>query len=399
MPKPSIRTVFVIGMFAIGCGTAVVFSALRVSAQVGGSAERSEPSVRVRVIGPDGRLTEPVTVPKVVLSDAQWRQRLTPEQFRITRRKGTEPAFCGGLLDNKVPGLYACLCCDLPLFASATKFDSGTGWPSFNAPVAVENIREKLDRSMGMIRMEILCMRCDAHLGHVFRDGPPPTGLRYCLNSDAMRFVAQNQILTIAEDPTAATRTGRGEATLVSARKETAEAVFAGGCFWCVEAVFRQLDGVVEAISGYSGGTARTANYKAVMTKRTGHAEAVKIVYDPEKISYEQLLRVHFATHDPTTLNRQGPDVGPQYRSAIFFADQQEKEIAAAFIADLNEAKVFPRPIVTKLEPLKAFYPAEDYHQDFVVCNPQHPYVLNVALPKVQKVRQQFSDLVKPDGQ
>ncbi|TVS20503.1 MAG: bifunctional methionine sulfoxide reductase B/A protein [Planctomycetaceae bacterium] len=338
-------------------------------------------------------------MPKVVLSDAQWRQRLTPEQFRITRRKGTEPAFCGGLLDNKEPGLYACLCCDLPLFASTTKFDSGTGWPSFFAPVAVENIREKLDRSMGMIRMEILCMRCDAHLGHVFRDGPPPTGLRYCLNSDAMRFVAQNQILTIAEDPTAATRTGRGDATLVSARKETAEAVFAGGCFWCVEAVFRQLDGVVEAISGYSGGTARTANYKAVMTKRTGHAEAVKIVYDPEKISYEQLLRVHFATHDPTTLNRQGPDIGPQYRSAIFFADQQEKEIAAAFIADLNEAKVFPRPIVTKLEPLKAFYPAEDYHQDFVVCNPQHPYVLNVALPKVEKVRREFADLVKPDGQ
>lgn len=398
MPKPSIRTVFVIGMFAIACGSAVVFSALRVSAQAGNREERSEPSVRVRVIGPDGRLTEPVTVPKVVLSDAQWRQRLTPEQFRITRRKGTEPAFCGGLLDNKEPGVYACLCCDLPLFASTTKFDSGTGWPSFFAPVAVENIREKLDRSMGMIRMEILCMRCDAHLGHVFRDGPAPTGLRYCLNSDAMRFVAQDQIATLAEDPTAATRTGRGDATLVSARKETAEAVFAGGCFWCVEAVFRQLDGVIEAVSGYSGGTASTANYKAVMTKRTGHAEAVKIVYDPEKISYEQLLRVHFATHDPTTLNRQGPDVGPQYRSAIFYADQQEREIAAAFIADLNEAKVFPSRIVTKLEPLKAFYPAEDYHQDFVVCNPQHPYVLNVALPKVEKVRREFADLVKPDS-
>ena len=399
MPIQSIKTALLTGMFAIGCGCATFLDASRASAQAEGRAERSEPSVRVRVIGPDGRLTEPVMVPKVVLSDAQWRQRLTPDQFRITRRKGTEPAFCGGLLANKEPGLYACLCCDLPLFGSTTKFDSGTGWPSFNAPVAVENIREKLDRSMGMIRMEILCMRCDAHLGHVFRDGPPPTGLRYCLNSDAMRFVARNQILTIAEDPTAATRTGRGEATLVSARKEMAEAVFAGGCFWCVEAVFRQLDGVVEAISGYSGGTARTANYKAVMTKRTGHAEAVKIVYDPDKISYEQLLRVHFATHDPTTLNRQGPDIGPQYRSSIFFADQQEKKIAEAFIADLNEAKVFPRPIVTKLEPLKAFYPAEDYHQDFVVCNPQHPYVLNVALPKVDQVRRQFSDLVKPDGQ
>ncbi len=398
MPIRSIKTALLIGMFAIGCGSAVVLSTMRVSAQAEGREERSTPSVRVRVIGPDGQLTEPVTMPKVILSDAQWRQRLTPEQFRITRRKGTEPAFCGGLLDNKQAGLYACLCCDLPLFTSTTKFDSGTGWPSFFAPVAVENIRETLDRSLGMIRTEILCMRCDAHLGHVFRDGPPPTGLRYCLNSDAMRFVAQDQIRTLAEDPTAAAPSARGEASMVSARSETAEAVFAGGCFWCVEAVFRQLEGVVDAISGYSGGTARTANYKAVMTKRTGHAEAVKIVYDPEKISYEQLLRVHFATHDPTTLNRQGPDVGPQYRSAIFYADQQEKAIAEAFIADLTEAKVFPRPIVTKLEPLKAFYPAEDYHQDFVACNPQHPYVLNVALPKVEQVRRQFTDLVKPDS-
>ena len=361
------------------------------------------PTVRVRVIGPDGQLTPPVELPKVILPDAEWAKRLTREQFRITRRQGTEPAFCGGLLNHKGVGVYACICCNLPLFESKAKYDSRTGWPSFFRSIASENIREELDTSHGMIRTEILCMRCDAHLGHVFKDGPRPTGRRYCLNSEAMRFVAEDELHTIAEKPDAAAKTAPVTATgtLVSAQQqspELAEAVLAGGCFWCVEAVFRQLEGVADAVSGYSGGTEKTANYRAVSTKRTGHAEAVKIVYDPAKISYEQLLRVHFATHDPTTLNRQGNDVGPQYRSAIFYANEEEKEIAEAFIADLNEAKVFKRPIVTTLEPLKAFYPAEREHQDFVTCNPLHPYVRSVALPKVEKVREKFKDLVKPEN-
>ena len=384
--------------FVIGCGFAALWDSARAADQDGTREKTAEPSVRVRVIGPDGQLAPPVNMPKVVLSDAQWRTRLTPEQFRVTRRHGTEPAFCGGLLGNKLPGIYACLCCDLPLFGSTAKYDSGTGWPSFFQPIAVENIREKVDRSQRMVRMEILCMRCDAHLGHVFRDGPPPTRLRYCLNSDALRFVAENQIRTLSENPTAGTRTTPAAGTLVSVRKQPAESVFAGGCFWCVEAVFKQLDGVVDAISGYAGGTAETANYRAVMTGRTGHAEVVKVVYDPDKVSYEQLLRVHFATHDPTTRNRQGPDVGPQYRSAIFYASQEEKEMAQAFIADLNQAKVFKRPIVTRLEPLEAFYPAEGYHQDYVVCNPGNPYVRNVALPKVEMVRRKFQELVKPES-
>ncbi len=141
------------------------------------------------MIGPNGELTGPVEVPHVMKSDAEWRKQLTREQYEIARGHGTEPAYCGGLLDNHREGIYHCICCDLPLFASDAKFDSGTGWPSFFQPVAKENLILKPDYSFGMSRTEILCARCDAHLGHVFKDGPPPTGLRFCLNSDAMIFV------------------------------------------------------------------------------------------------------------------------------------------------------------------------------------------------------------------
>jgi len=340
--------------------------------------------VRIRVIGPDGKLGDPKELPRLVLSDAEWRKRLTPEQYRIARGRGTERAFCGGLLDNKEAGLYVCVCCNLPLFESGAKFTSGTGWPSFFRPVATENIREKIDRSLGTTRTEILCQRCDAHLGHVFEDGPRPTGLRYCLNSEVLRFVADDRLKTLAEPMAKANSTSR------------AEAVFAGGCFWCVEAVFRQLDGVLDVTSGYAGGVAETANYAMVSTGRTGHAEAVKIIYDPQKISYEKLLQVHFATHDPTTLNRQGNDVGTQYRSAVFHADQRQKQIAEAMIADLGDAKAYRRPIVTMLEPLAAFYPAEAKHQNYVACNPHQPYVRAVAMPKVAKVRAKFENLLKP---
>jgi peptide methionine sulfoxide reductase msrA/msrB len=349
----------------------------------GPSVRGSSNMARVTVIQPDGRLSGPVDLPKLVLTEAEWKKRLTPEQYRITRDHGTEPAFCGGLLENKEPGVYACICCNLPLFSSQAKFDSGTGWPSFFAPVSPFNVASLPDHSLGMVRVEIRCARCNAHLGHVFEDGPPPTGLRFCLNSEALKFVAQRDLRTIAED--------------VSARR--AEAVFAGGCFWCVEAVFEELEGVYEVTSGYSGGEAATANYEAVCTGTTGHAEAVRIGYDPSRISYVTLLKVHFATHDPTTLNRQGNDVGPQYRSAIFFANDKEKQLAEAFIADLTAAKAFPKPIVTTLETLKAFYPAEPYHQDYVCRNPAQPYVNSVALPKVEKLREKFGDLLKPAEQ
>jgi peptide-methionine (S)-S-oxide reductase len=175
--------------------------------------------------------------------------------------------------------------------------------------------------------------------------------------------------------------------------------VFAGGCFWCTEGAIEQVVGVKDVISGYAGGTKETANYEAVCSGRTGHAEAIRITYDPAKISYGTLLQIFFTAHDPTTKDRQGNDRGPQYRSAIFFQSEDEKKVAEAYIKQLNDAKVFGNPVVTTLEPLKAdgFYVAEKYHQDYASLNPTQPYICNVADPKIQKVKKHFPNLIKKD--
>lgn len=182
------------------------------------------------------------------------------------------------------------------------------------------------------------------------------------------------------------------DAPLASASgKQTA--VFAGGCFWGTQAVFERVKGVLKTTAGYSGGSAETATYRQVITETTGHAESVEVIYDPAKITYGQLLRIYFSVaHDPTQLNRQGPDVGTSYRSAIFYANDEQKRIATAYIAELDAAKVFPARIVTDVTPLKAFYRAEDYHQDFALKNPDHPYIQICDLPKIEALKQQFPE-------
>ena len=173
-------------------------------------------------------------------------------------------------------------------------------------------------------------------------------------------------------------------------------AVFAGGCFWGVEAVFEHLNGVSNVVSGYSGGSPDTANYETVSHGATEHAEAVQITYDPKQISYEQLLNVFFkVAHDPTELNRQGPDTGTQYRSAIFFTNSDQQKTAKAYVSKLDKDRVFPQPIVTQMVALQKFYPAEDYHQNFLDRNPTYPYIVAHDLPKLDRLRQEFPKLVK----
>lgn len=289
-------------------------------------------------------------------------KRLSKEDADVILKKGTERAFCGNLLDNKLHGTYICKLCSLPLFSSDSKFNSGTGWPSFFQPFDPDHIYYEKDDDLGMVRVEIMCARCHGHLGHVFDDGPEPTGLRYCLNSASLDFVE---------------RGANDDLKLPGAAQpiKTATAYFAGGCFWGVEDRFQQTPGVISAVSGYMGGKTLNPTYKEICEGDTNHAETVMIVYDPSRITYQHLLEKFFKYHNPTTLNRQGPDVGTQYRSAIFAVDDKQFEDATKFIEEQGKTDRFKgKKIVTQV--LKAsttkFYSAEEYHQDYHEKNGGH---------------------------
>ena len=276
-------------------------------------------------------------------------RKLTQEQRKILLTKGTEAPFCGGLLDNKEEGVYTCALCGLPLFSSDAKFKSGTGWPSFFQPVDPDHIENIVDKSLGMVRTEINCQRCGGHLGHVFEDGPKPTGLRYCLNSAALEFHKKGDELPPESQPVA-----------------LQTAYFAGGCFWGVEDRFQQVPGVVDAVSGYQNGHTKDPSYREVCSGQTGHAEAVRVTFDPRRVSYEDLLGWFFKFHDATQLNRQGPDYGEQYRSAIFAANDDQLREAKHFVDELQKTPRYRnKRIVTQIAPAGQFYEAEEYHQDY----------------------------------
>ena len=313
---------------------------------------------------------------KLSISDAEWKKVLSPDLYAVAREADTERAFTGTMWKSDTKGTYYCAACGNKLFKSEQKFVSSCGWPSFFEQENKNSVIFRPDNSYGMQRTEALCGRCNSHLGHLFDDGPEPTGKRYCMNAISLDFVPD------------------GIATSISnGNLETI--VLGGGCYWCVEAVYEQLDGVVKVVSGFSGGNVVNPSYEEVCTGTTGAAEVVQITYDKTKTNLDEIFQVFFTLHDPTTLNRQGADVGTQYRSVIFYANETQKKTAESIIAELNAAKVYSSKIVTTLEPFKAFYKAKDYHQNYYENNKDQPYCQLVIQPKLEKFEKVFKNRLK----
>ncbi len=260
--------------------------------------------------------------------------KLTADEEKIILHKGTERPYTGEYLNNKETGLYTCRRCDAPLYQSDAKFDSRSGWPSFDDAIAGAVLR--IPDADG-VRTEIVCANCGGHLGHVFDgEGFTAKNTRHCVNSLSMNFVPE--------------------------KAASAVAFFGGGCFWGVEDGFDAVPGVLNVVSGYMGGKTNFPTYEDICTGETGHAEVVKVEYDPSKVDYETLAKFFFEIHDPTQLNRQGVDIGTQYRSVIFYADKEQQQVAQKLKDYLLDKKV---AVVTEISAAPAFFAAEDYHQDY----------------------------------
>lgn len=270
---------------------------------------------------------------------------LTPQTRRIICDKATEYPFSGEYNQFSKNGTYLCRRCGLALFRAQSQFSSGCGWPSFD-DVVENSIVEKLD--IDKTRMEILCARCDAHLGHVF-EGENFTikNRRHCVNSASIDWVNDNEVL------------------------DTEEAILAGGCFWGVEYFLNKIPGVIKVEVGYSGGHSLNPNYSQVCTGSTGHQEVVRVIYDKNKTNYETVLTIFFEVHDPTQFNGQGPDIGDQYKSAVFYYNEEQKTIAKHLINKLREKGY---AVVTEVKPIQIFWPAEAYHQQYYQKNNKTPY-------------------------
>lgn len=294
-------------------------------------------------------------------SKDELKKTLTPEQFAVVCNAATEPPFQNAYWNHKEPGIYVDIASGEPLFSSTDKFDSGTGWPSFTRPIEPANIVEKKDREFGMIRTEVRSKHGDSHLGHVFDDGPKAQGgLRFCINSASLRFIPVAKL--------EAEGYGRFLPLFAKAKTDakTETVELAGGCFWGMQHILRKIPGVISTDVGYAGGQVKNATYR----NHEGHAEAVRVEYDPAKLPFEQLLRWYFRMHDPTTKDRQGNDKGSSYRSAIFYRTEEQRKTAEAFIARLNKKGKWGAPIVTEVKKADQYWKAEEDHQDYLKKRP-----------------------------